>query len=282
MSGLVVGVSNCTSPGKRGTSEGVDMKRKLLAVFGALGVLGVALLVPGSATAADSASYQAALNPVTVNHVTGTGASWITVTGNTADVKIQVNGLLDGAPHAQHLHIDGQGTCPSHPQQHNGLPSINHADGSPSYGVIATSLTNVGDTTPTAAMAITDFPSTGSYTYSRTIVLDPQVIAGLQKGTAVLVVHGIDYNNNGRYDDVLGASELEPSVPAEATDPALCGAFVSMQMAAVPAGAANTGGGSTAVGAGGHGTEIAAIAAGVIALAGATVIAYRRRKSARV
>ena len=39
------------------------------------------------------------------------------------------------------------------------------------------------------------------------------------------MVHGIDYNHNGRYDGVLGASELDPSLPQEATAPALCGAL---------------------------------------------------------
>jgi hypothetical protein len=254
------------------------MKRNLLAGLGASGVLGVALLAPGPAFAADASSYQAALNPVTANHVTGTGASWITVTGNTAEFKIQVNGLLDGSPHIQHIHINAQGTCPSQAQQHNGQPSINHADGTPFYGAIAAALTNNGDTSPAAAMATTDFPSTGSYTYARTIELDPQVIANLQKGTAVLVVHGVDYNGNGTYDDVLGASELDPSLPAEATDPALCGNYVSMQMAGVPAGAANTGGGSTARGNGDHDALRVVVTAALLAGGGAA-IAYRRRST---
>ena len=256
------------------------MKRNLLAAAGVSGVLGLALLAPGPAFAADTSSYQAALNPITANHVTGTGASWITVNGTTAKIKIQVNGLLDGAPHAQHIHINAQGTCPSQAQQHNGLPSINVADGTPLNGQIGAALTNTGDTSPAAAMAVTDFPTTGSYTYSRTIDLDPQVIANLQKGTAVLVVHGIDYNNNGVYDAVLGASEVDPTLPAEATDPALCGTYVAMQMAGVPEGAANTGGGSTALGTGDHGAVGAAVAVAVLA-GGAAVIAYRRRRSAK-
>ena len=34
----------------------------------------------------------------------------------------------------------------------------------------------------------------------------------------------MDYNGNGMYDfDSAGASELDPSLPAEATDPAVCG-----------------------------------------------------------
>ena len=256
------------------------MKKKLVAGLGASAcVFGIALLAPASASAADALSYQATLNPITANHVTGTGTSWITVTGNTAEVKIQVNGLLDGAPHAQHIHVDALGQCPSAPQQHNGMASINVADGVPSYGAIGTSLTNAGDTSPAAALAVTQFPSTGSYTYSRTIDLDPNVVANLQKGTAVLVVHGVDYNNNGTYDAVLGASEIDPSLPAEATDPALCGSFAPMQMAGVPAGAANTGGGSTATSGSGYGTEIGVGAAALLAVGGAAVIAHRRRRS---
>jgi len=101
------------------------------------------------------------------------------------------------------------------------------------------------------------------------------VVANLKKGTAVLVVHGIDYNDNGKYDGVLGTSELDTSLPAEATDPALCGAFAPMQMAGVPAGAANTGGGSSANQ--GHTTEIAVGAAALLAAGGAALVALRRR-----
>ena len=255
------------------------MIRKLLAVVGASGcALGMAMIAPASANAADSWSFQTALNPIVANKVTGTGASWITITGTTAEVKIQVNGLLNGSPHAQHIHIDAQGQCPTAPQQHNGLPSITVADGAPFYGTIGTSLTNDGDTSPAAALAVTQYPTAGSYTYARTIQVDPSVVANLQKGTAVLVVHGIDYNGNGSYDNVLGASELDASLPAEATDPALCGKYEPMQMAAVPDGAADTGGGSTAISGTGSQTGIAIGAAGLLAVAGAaTISAFRRR-----
>ena len=256
------------------------MRKKLLAGLGATAcVLGIALLTPASASAADSTSYQATLNPITANHVTGSGTAMITLTGNSAEVKVEVSGLLDGAPHAQHIHVDALGQCPSAAQQHNGQASINVADGAPFYGAIGTSLTNAGDTSPAAGLAVTEFPSTGSYTYTRTIDLDPNVTANLQKGTAVLVVHGVDYNNNGTYDDVLGASELDPSLPAEATDPALCGAFTAMQMSGVPSGAADTGGGSTATT--GHGAEIGVGAAALLAVGGVAVIAHRRRRSAQ-
>ena len=68
-------------------------------------------------------------------------------------------------------------------------------------------------------------------------------------------------------------------LPAEATDPALCGAFTAMQMAGVPNGAADTGGGSTAANSGGYGTEIGVGAAALLAVGGAAVIAHRRRQA---
>src|SRR5664279_3303351 len=136
--------SSCGSEYGRGSRlEGKPGMKKLLAAAGAsVCVLGI-------------------LNPITANKVSGNGASWISVTGTWAEVKIQVNGLLDGAPHAQHIHIDAQGKCPTKPAQHNGLPSINVADGAPLYGGIGTSLTNAGDTSPAAALAVERFPSTG-------------------------------------------------------------------------------------------------------------------------
>jgi hypothetical protein len=199
------------------------------------------------------------------------------VTGNTAEVQIQVNGLLNDAPHAQSIRIDAQGECPTQVQ-----PSgpISATDGQPLYGVVGAALTTDGDSSPAAALALSQFPSAGSYTYSRTIDLDPQVIAALQSGTAVLLVQGVDLNGNGSYDAVPGASELDPTLPAEATDPALCGTFEPMQMAGVPAGPADTGGGSTAIQ--GPGGTVSPIAGAAVALmiAGAAALVRRPRRTA--
>lgn len=269
------------------------IRRSLAGAGAAVCVLGLAVAPAAAAQEADpdgagsSRSYQAALDPIAANGVTGTGASWITVTGTTAEVKIQVNGLLDGVPHAQHIHIDAAGRCPTEPALHNGRPSITVADGAPLYGSIGTSLTVDGPTSADHGLDVTHFPQTGSYTYSRTIELDPAVVDNLARGTAVLVVHGIDYNGNGTYDDVLGASELDPTLPAEATDPALCGAYEPMQMAAVPDGAADTGGGSTATGAVasggvasiGSGPMAAGLAAGALAAVGVAVGLLRTRRA---
>jgi hypothetical protein len=43
-------------------------------------------------------------------------------------------------------------------------------------------------------------------------------------GRMAIVQHGVDLNHNGRYDfKAAGKSELDPSLPQEATIPANCG-----------------------------------------------------------
>ena len=49
----------------------------------------------------------------------------------------------------------------------------------------------------------------------------------IRNGNAVVVIHGIDYNHNGVYDNVLDRSDVDNSVPQEQTAPALCGTVVS-------------------------------------------------------
>ena len=74
----------------------------------------------------------------------------------------------------------------------------------------------------------------GAYSYDRD---DLKVVASkaesareitraIDRGQGVVVVHGVDYNGNGRYDlSGAGPSELDKTgaTPAEATDPAACG-----------------------------------------------------------
>ena len=71
------------------------------------------------------------------------------------------------------------------------------------------------------------FPTTpkGVEKYERTIDFTPgKVLRAIKSGKGVVVIHGVDHNGNGEYDfDGAGASELDPALPAEATDPALCG-----------------------------------------------------------
>jgi hypothetical protein len=51
--------------------------------------------------------------------------------------------------------------------------------------------------------------------------------ARVRENNAVIVVHGVDYDHSGIYSGVLERSELNKSVPATATAPALCGPLVA-------------------------------------------------------
>jgi hypothetical protein len=102
------------------------------------------------------------------------------------------------------------------------------------------SLTTTGDTTPASGLALDRFPVSmgGKLSYNRSNIeftdvagtgyegtgTAKQIADSIREGEGVLVVHGVDYNKNGMYDfDSAGKSELDPSLPAEGTDPTLCG-----------------------------------------------------------
>jgi hypothetical protein len=81
-------------------------------------------------------------------------------------------------------------------------------------------------------------------------------------------VHGVDHNDSGKYDGKK-KSDLDPSLPTEATDPAICGV-----LSAAPAGGADTGNGGavTSTDAG-----LVALGGGILLLAAGTGIATTRR-----
>ncbi|WP_329171428.1 hypothetical protein [Streptomyces sp. NBC_01477] len=258
-------------------------------VLAVMAVAAVPLAVPAAGWAAAPGdtevawtTYQASLDPVTANHVTGQGKAMVQLSGNTAKITVTASGLVGGkSPHAMHIHVDGGGVCPkpSEAVDHNGHPSINVADAMKDYGMIGTSLTTSGDTTDKSALAVDRFPAGSTVSYHRTVEVSDGVAANLKSGKAVLVVHGIDYNGNGMYDSVLGASELDKSLPAEATDPALCGAFTASQMSSMPSGGADTGDGATQAGRSGTGMVAGGSAAVLVGL-GAGGFALRRRGTA--
>ena len=209
------------------------MRKKILAAL--VGVPAVlALAATGSATAnagsaptstnAEASSFTAMLNPVPGNHVDASGWAHVSLNGDWATVTIKVRGLIM-APHAMHIHFKGEGECPTLPDatMHNGHRAMSTTDGLADYGPIGTSLTTRGDTSPASALAITRFPQVGTYTYVRTIKLSDAVAHAVRTNNAVIVVHGIDYNHNNKYDSVLGVSDLTNTLPMEATSPAICG-----------------------------------------------------------
>ena len=52
------------------------------------------------------------------------------------------------------------------------------------------------------------------------------VAKAIAAGEGVVVIHGVDYNDSGAYDFDAGVSDLDSSLPAEATDLAACGVLI--------------------------------------------------------
>lgn len=163
------------------------------------------------------------------------------------DIAVSARGLSPDAPHAIHIHYgdDARNECPTEADATNtradGTLRLSTVDGLPAYGPIVVSLTTTGDTTPASALAVERFPVSmdGKLTYKRKNIpftsvagtgytggtgTAKQIADAIRDGEGVVVIHGVDYNNNGKYDfESAGASELDASLPAEATDPAACG-----------------------------------------------------------
>lgn len=255
---------------------------KRLLVSAAITLSGAALVVPAaSAQASGSTTYHA--NLTSQNGSGGSGTVTLTLTGDQAMITEHVSGLaavlppaLKGGPypHVQHIHIDGQGTCPSlaaDDTNHDGVLST--TEGAPNYGPIGTSLTLSGDTSPAAGTALTVAPSGASYDYSRTITLDAKSLASVTAGKGVVVVHGLDPAKLPKAG--LSPSDLVPSLPLAATSPALCGPLQVSQMTNTPSGGPNTGGGSTS---GVQDVGLFILGGGLVAGAGAA-LSMRKRYS---
>ena len=143
-------------------------------------------------------------------------------------VDLEAHHLLRGVPHAEHIHFGAQARheCPSVFDDSDQDHRLSTAEGVPAYGPVKVSLTTKGDTSANSTLAVKRYPMAkhGSIHYNRKgIEVSPRVAQAIRHGKAVLVIHGIDYNGNGTYDFSAGKSELDPSLPAEATDPATCG-----------------------------------------------------------
>jgi hypothetical protein len=213
------------------------MKKTTRAYAGAGGVLLLAsIALSGSymSANADSSSKQASgvhlhahLNPL--NNSGTRGHSDVVVRGHRAHVDVDAYGLARNLPHAEHIHFgaDARHECPSVFDDTDGDVRLTTTEGGPAYGPIVKSLTKSGDTSPASALAVDRFPTApkGAIHYDRRINFSSAAVArAIRTGKGVIVIHGIDYNDNGKYDfKSAGKSDLDPSLPAEATDPALCG-----------------------------------------------------------
>jgi hypothetical protein len=186
--------------------------------------LGFALLL-AVALSLSQKVFMADLDPL--NRSGAHGHAVIHKEGRTLDTKIVTRGMAPNLPHAQHIHGMAQAIseCPTLAADQNGDKLINTAEGLPSYGPIQVSLTTRGDTSPASALAVNRFPnanSSGLLRYDRDFSVSGKVASNL--GKFAIVQHGVDLNHNGRYDfRSAGKSELDPSLPQEATIPANCG-----------------------------------------------------------
>ena len=168
--------------------------------------------------------FLADLDPL--NHSGAHGHALLQKDGRKVDTKVFTTGMAPGLPHAQHIHGMAQAISECPTLAASGRDNlITTAEGLPSYGPIQVSLTTKGDTSPKSALAVERFPvanAKGFVHYQRTFSVPSKVAKNL--GKFAIVQHGVDLNHNGRYDfKSAGKSELDPSLPQEATLPATCG-----------------------------------------------------------
>ena len=195
---------------------------------------------PGKAD--KTVSLQASLSGLNFSGASGSATATVK-NQKIENISISATGLAPDAAHAIHIHFgeEARHECPTMGEATNvrsatdPTPRLSTADGLPAYGPIVVSLTTTGDTTPASGLALSRFPTStgGELSYNRskiefTDVADvgtaKSIADGVRAGEGVLVVHGNDYNENGAYDfEAAGKSELDPSLPAEGTDPTACG-----------------------------------------------------------
>lgn len=181
---------------------------------------------PAARQAEPSDNTHAQLQPLNNSGVRGNAD--VHVNGKKLRVSVDARRLLDHNPHAQHIHFGAKARheCPTVRDDDNADHRINTAEGQPAYGPVKVSLTKKGDTSPDSTLAVKRFPNAPEHKihYDRNgITVSGNLARKIRHGKGVIVIHGIDYNHNGRYDFSAGESELDPSLPAEATDPVTCG-----------------------------------------------------------
>jgi hypothetical protein len=249
--------------------------------------LGMAALFAfaGPAAAADG-SVMADLAPIPGNPVDGNGEAMVEISGTTLSFTLAAEGLAN-LPHAAHIHFGdtARHECPTASDntaaplsgETNEGDHVTTTEGAPAYGEIVVSLTKVGDTSPASGLAVDRFAAGTEFEYSRgDVQVSPEVAEAIVAGESVVVIHGVDYDGDGALSaGDRGVSDLDATLPGEATDPALCGVLNASQMGSMPQGGVETGVGSTT------GIENAGlIGVGAIATVGGAALLARRRYSA--
>jgi hypothetical protein len=201
-------------------------------------LLGLTLMAPPAGASGDHGhdhgrhhhQVEADLHPIPGSGVHGHGEAEVEFDrkGRITEFELEADGLLADAPHAAHIHFGEQARneCPTLDDDTNEDGRLNTTEGVPAYGPVVLSLTTEGDTSPASVLAIDryDTATDGTIDYERSgrFDIDREVAAAIAEGRGVVVIHGVDYDGDGTYSgDVM--SDLDPSLPTEATDPAMCG-----------------------------------------------------------
>lgn len=166
------------------------------------------------------------------------GTATLTATGDgSLKVVIRSHGLVPDQPHPQHIHGStggGHFMCPTvRENDTDGDGVLTNEEATGEYGTIFFALTTRGGATPEDGLDVDRMPvadSKGRLNYERTFPAKVVPEGLLEHLSSLHVVqHGIDVNNNGKYDTAaLGVSKFAenlgvPGVPEEATNPASCG-----------------------------------------------------------
>jgi hypothetical protein len=108
----------------------------------------------------------------------------------------------DAAPHAQHIHFgeEARHECPTMDEAGDD-DKLDTTEGAPAYGPVAVSLTTEGDTSPDSTLAVERFPAGGTIEYDRdNIEVSADLAEAIARGEGVVVIHGVDYDDSGKYD----------------------------------------------------------------------------------
>jgi len=221
----------------------MQLTRKVRHLAAGAMIVASAGLVAGTAVTADAAGGSAA--PLAssgtqthtrlgaINNSGVTGRATVTVTGRKVEVSVDAFHLLKKAPHAMHFHFSrgSDHSCPTVRDDKNADHRLTTSEGASSYGMVKASLTTRGDTSASSALAVNRFPTAPRHQvhYDRTFRVGKHLARAIARGDVAVVIHGIDYNGNGKYDFSAGRSDLDPGLPAEATDPAACGILHPVQ-----------------------------------------------------
>lgn len=195
-----------------------------------------ALLLGGSVTAMTAGDnnrdgrqdFHATLTQL--NKSGATGHAYVSLDNdNNADVRVNAKGLID-APHATHIHygFEARNECPALSEDINKDGLLETSDGTAAYGPVSTSFTTSGDTSPSSVLAVDRSPTYANGSeYKRNFLFTDEQAQPVRAGHGVVVVHGIDtLEKDGKYSGDQ-KSELDPTLPAEATAPAVCGVLAA-------------------------------------------------------